>query len=299
MSQFIVTVNKLNKRKRIPATFPDTSGITGQVFKNTTFNGVEVPANLIPNPALGKWYQDTDNYYYWGGGVSLFESPIKGPALLQPPDEVPDDMPLSFKSTIKCTKWMMQHFRNAILNAVKDTPFDECLVYAIACQETAQRWGIWVDDYDAETVLKRAVFDASGDFPDTSRSAFPRNRQAMIDVYGIDFTQMLINEANLMRAMPQPGNPNGYSPANYLYKGYGIFQYDLQHVKTNRSFFENKGWYSIDECIKYLLLELNEKWKLSGNNYHKTVQTYNGRGSRAEAYVKRVSQFYTWIRGMI
>lgn len=299
MSQITVTASKLNKRKRLPAAFPDTAGIAGQVFKNFTFNGIEVPANLIPNPALGKWYQDADNYYYWGGGVKIFESSSKGPALLQPPDELPDDMPLSLKSATKCTKWMMQNFRNKIANAIKDTPFDECLVYAIACQETAQRWGLWIDDYDAETVLKRCVFDASGDFPDTDRSAFPRNRQAMIDKYGNAFTQMLIDEANLMRAMPQPGKANGYGPANYLYKGYGIFQYDLQHVERNRDFFEHRKWHSMDECIKYLLVELNEKWKRSGNNYYTTVRTYNGSGRRAEAYAGRVSQFYTWIRAMI
>ncbi len=298
MSQLIVTANRLNRRKRIPANFPEQSGIVGQVLKNFTFNGIEVPENQIPNQALGKWYQDGDLYYYWGGGLKIFEALTKGIAILNPPQHIPDDMPLSLKNTIKCTKWLMTHFRNDILTAVKDSPFDEYLVYAIACQETAQRWGLWIDDFDPSTVLQSCVFDASGDFPDTVRNAFPKNKQAMIDRYGQPFTQQLIDEANNMRAMPQPGRKEGYGPSNYLYKGYGLFQYDLQHVVVNPDFFRNKGWYQFSECLKYLMSELNEKWKHSGQNYYTTVRSYNGSGRRAEAYAERVSQFYTWIRSI-
>jgi major intracellular serine protease len=65
--QLVVTANKLNKRKVIPISFPDTNNITGVVNKNFIFEGEEVTE--VPNPALGKWYKDRDGSFYWGGGV--------------------------------------------------------------------------------------------------------------------------------------------------------------------------------------------------------------------------------------
>ena len=65
MIQLIVKAAKLNKRKYVPAIFPDKESIIGFVKEKFTFQGEEV--TLIPNPALGKWYKDRDNVFYWGG----------------------------------------------------------------------------------------------------------------------------------------------------------------------------------------------------------------------------------------
>jgi len=69
MSPLIVTAKKLNKRKRIPHNFPDPASIIGEVFKGSTFEGVEVEESEILNKDLGKWYKDRDGHFYWGGGV--------------------------------------------------------------------------------------------------------------------------------------------------------------------------------------------------------------------------------------
>lgn len=301
MIHLIVTANKLNKRKVIPIHLPDSAGIAGVVFKNYEFDGVEVPDSELPNPTLGKWYKDSNNYFYWGGGLTVASaspSPSVTFTRLTPPVTIPHDMPLSYDHCIKCTGWMKSNFGNKIAEALKDTPFDEPLIYSIACQETAQRWSLWIDKYDAATILERCVFDASGDFPDTSRSAFPKNKNELQTEYGNEITQMLIAEANKMRAMPQPGQPKGFQPAEYLYKGYGIFQYDLQFIKDDKDFFVKKLWYSIDECISRVLKELKIKWSKHPNDYFSTVKAYNGSGTRAEQYAQRVSQFYTWIKAL-
>ncbi len=132
-------------------------------------------------------------------------APATSVNILKPLTSVPHDMPLSRANCLKTATWMKDNFEDKIMAAVENTPFDKELVYSITCQETAQRWLLWVDDFDAETILQRSVFDASGDFPDTSRSAFPKNKAEMIAAFGNDLTQMLIDEANKMRAMPQPG----------------------------------------------------------------------------------------------
>lgn len=71
MLQLIVTSNKLNKRRFIPASLPDAASIAGTVNKGFTFLGEEV--KTLPNPALGTWYKDRDNNFYWGGGLTIIK----------------------------------------------------------------------------------------------------------------------------------------------------------------------------------------------------------------------------------
>jgi len=299
MAHLIVTVNKLNRRSSPIANVADKSNIIDTVSRGFSFESVDETSNVA-----GTWYRDAQNRYYWAGGVAAEVTgtllvPVVAATvskkILNAPQVIPHDMPLSKTQCIACSTWMRDNFRDKIIAAVNNTPFDETLVYAITCQETAQRWQIWMNVADAATILQRCVFDASGDFPDTSRGAFPKNKSEFIAAYGEVLTQMLVDEGNKMRAMPQPGFPHGYAGATYLYKGYGIFQYDLQNIKTDKVFFTDKLWYSIDECLARLLKELNEKWKTHTNDMYNTVKAYNGSGTRAEQYAQRVSQFYSWI----
>lgn len=305
MTHLIVTANKLNRRSTPIANVADKSNIIDTVSKGFSFDSVEQTNN-----AAGTWYKDALNNYYWAGGLMADDAaaetaPVNSTvtisslsSVLAMPAIMPHDMPLSKALCIICSTWMKDNFEDKIIAAVNNTPFDADLVYAIACQETAQRWQIWINMTDAETVLERCVFDASGDFPDTSRGAFPKNKNEFIAAYGDALTQMLVDEGNKMRAMPQPGFPHGYAPGNFLYKGYGIFQYDLQNIKTDKSFFADKLWYSIDECLARLIKELKAKWSAHTNDMYNTVKAYNGSGARAEQYAQRVSQFYTWIKAM-
>ena len=49
---------------------------------------------------------------------------------------------------------MKDNFEEKIIAAVKDTPFDEHLVYAIACQETAQHGKCGLMSADAATIIR-------------------------------------------------------------------------------------------------------------------------------------------------
>jgi len=69
MLQLIVTSARLNKRRFIPASLPDPTSISGTVNKGFTFLGEEI--KTLPNPALGTWYKDRDNNFYWGGGLTV------------------------------------------------------------------------------------------------------------------------------------------------------------------------------------------------------------------------------------
>ncbi len=201
-----------------------------------------------------------------------------------------EDLPVSATNAVKAHNWLQNNFAGDIATAVQGTQYSPQLVSAIFCQETAQRVLLWIDKYDAATILGCCVFDASGDFPNTTRNAFPKNAVAFHDKYGDEFTDMLIAEANKMRKMPQPGKPQGYDDSHYLYKGYGLFQYDLQAVLTDEAFFRNKLWYSFTECLSRLISELNTKAKQSGS-LRDTVRRYNGAGQNAENYADNVMEF--------
>ncbi len=74
MPKMMVVVPKLNKRSTIPVTFPDTNSIAGIITEGTTFMAEEITD--VPNPELGKWFQDRDGYFYWAEG--LREAPDTG-----------------------------------------------------------------------------------------------------------------------------------------------------------------------------------------------------------------------------
>lgn len=200
-------------------------------------------------------------------------------------------LPLSIAAAVKCSKWMKMHFGEQINEYILNTPYSQELVISIALQETAQKWVLWIDKYSPEVILQRCVFDASGnDFPGTHRNAFPRTKVEFQQLYGLSATDMLVHEANLTRAMPQPGDPNGYGPASYLYKGYGIFQYDLQNIKTDPDFFLQKEWYSFSACLYRLISVLNEKAGRT-DNLKGIVKAYNGGGQKADEYANNVFDF--------
>jgi subtilisin family serine protease len=64
MAKMEVIVDKLNRRRSPVLDLRDKSNIVDVIVKGTTFERV----NEIENN-LGKWYCDSDGFYYWGGGL--------------------------------------------------------------------------------------------------------------------------------------------------------------------------------------------------------------------------------------
>ncbi len=179
---------------------------------------------------------------------------------------------------------MKTNYGARLVQAVDGTPFWPALLCAIACQETAIYWHKSIDTASTASILSACVYDASGEKPDWPRSAFPRNTAAFRAAYGDAFTNMLIAEANAARALRSLG------PAEWVYKGYGIFQYDLQFVKDDESYFRDKKWYDFDECLARAMKELKRKYAAL-NDVWETVRAYNGSGERARKYMRHVQAF--------
>jgi len=208
-------------------------------------------------------------------------APIPIPATANPP-------PLNRDQTRRAKQWLMRNFGDAIRAATDGTPFDTDLVCAIACKETANVWLGWIGNMGPDEVLARCVFDASGDAPGSSRSAFPQNTAAFRDRFGDELTEMLIAEANRARALRK------LDTAEWVYKGYGIFQYDLQHITDDEDFFRNKRWSNMGDCLDRLFRELREKLQAANGDLAEAVRRYNGSGPRAEEYKAHVLVMRNW-----
>jgi hypothetical protein len=295
MALLKVIVNKLNKRTAPVGSFTE-SNIIGTVSKGYIF----VSDNHIANNQ-GTWYMDRDGYYYWDGGLIVLSqndspSPAKaevaiaaGKATIPLPYADPQNLPLSRTKCLLTAEWLESNYGSQCAATVEGTPFTKELLYAIACQETAIYFYDWTKDYTPNEVLGRCVFDASGDVNGT-RNAFPKNTAAFIERFGQEVANMLIEEANKTRAM------RGFGPKQWVYAGYGLFQYDIQNILTDEVFFLQKQWYEMDHCLEKVMKELKGKWAAYPNDLFKTVKAYNGSGPRAENYANNVLQFLYWIR---
>jgi len=194
-------------------------------------------------------------------------------------------LPISKSAAIACAQWLMANFGDEMRAAVNGKAYMVKHLCAIVCQETAYKWLKWTAHSSVQTIVERCVFDASGDYPGTSRTAFPVNTAAFRARYGDTFTNMLIEEANLTRRL------QGWGDKDWVYKGYGIFQFDLQNVTTDRDFFENKGWYSFSSCLDHCCSELDAKLVQTHGDLWQAIKRYNGSGASAEQYMRNVRTF--------
>jgi len=196
-------------------------------------------------------------------------------------------IPITRPVAIRASTWLKRTFGQEMNTASAGTPFSVDLMCGIACKETAVHWVNWIADRTPDEILSLCVFDASGDYPGTRRSAFPRNTAAFRARYDADFTAMLIEEANRARRV------RDLRDAQWVYKGYGIFQYDLQHITNDEGFFREKQWYRFPPCLDRLMRELQTKWAIH-HDLWKTVKAYNGSGSAATEYANDVIQLTSY-----
>lgn len=182
---------------------------------------------------------------------------------------------------------MEKHFGDKLKEATQDSKFTADHLIAIACQESAGDWIMWIDKHSPDEILAACVSDPTGDQPDTVRNVWPQNLAVFEKDYPTLASQ-LVAAGNVYRTM------KGWSPRNWLYKAYGIFQYDIQAIKEDRVFFEEQQWKSIDHCIERVIMELNLKIGKTDDVWG-AIKHYNGSGKAADQYMLNVKQFYDWI----
>lgn len=200
-------------------------------------------------------------------------------------------LPLSKPQVTRGAAWLLTNFGPDIAAAVDGKPYGRPIVCAIACKETGF---IWIQRAASlgPAILPLLVGDASGDLAGHPRTAFPQNTAAFRARYGDAFTGMLIDEANKARAL------RGMGPKEIVYKGYGLFQYDLQHVVTDQEFFEDRLWHEMGPCLERLTRELDRCFAAAQGEVRGAIRRYNGSGAQAELYADHVMAFADWCAAL-
>jgi hypothetical protein len=221
------------------------------------------------------------------GGVMATPFVLSAADAVAQSDPAAVNPPLSRAQAQRAAAWLKRNFGGAMTVATAGTPFSADLLCAMACQETAYTWLLWLDR-DVATILRGCVLDPSGDQPGTSRGPFPSSGAVFRAEYGDEFADLLIAEGNFMREL------RGWTPREWVYKGYGIFQYDLQYVRTDEAFFRERQWREFEPCLSKALSELRTK-HVGSPDLWTTVRRYNGSGPRAVQYANNVMHFFLRI----
>ena len=196
--------------------------------------------------------------------------------------------PLNAEQVKRARAWMATNFGGAVDTAAAGNGVDSNLIYAIACQETASVWLGWIDKMAPDQVLARCVFDASGDAPGSDRTAFPANTPEFRIRFGDTLTTQLIGEANATREL------RGFTPKQWVYKGYGLFQYDLQNIQADADFFAGRKWGDIQSCLERFTRVFRAKVAGANGDLKAAVRAYNGAGPNADRYAAAVMQMREW-----
>jgi hypothetical protein len=153
--------------------------------------------------------------------------------------------------------WFKQQFGAAIRSGIQNTPFSLDMLTAVALQETYYIWGKLHTAMPAGEVLKLCV----GDTID-GRSAFPKSKAELIgEPKGADM--FAIARAALESLGPHDETYRKIAERNpdKFCHGFGIFQYDIQHFKTDPDYFLGKRWEDFDACLKVCIGELKSALK--------------------------------------
>ena len=191
--------------------------------------------------------------------------------------------PISDRQATVAIQWLDDCFGEVVRRVVED-PFSASDLYGIVCQETSYFWLQFIGRLTPNEVVSRCVLDGSGDIAGTSRRAFPSNTLEFRRKYGKAFTEILVKEGNKTRKL------RGLRPWSKIYKGYGIFQYDLQFVQVDAVFFKERMWYDFESCLSRCLSELDRTYARHGD-VHEAIRAYNGAGRRAETYADNVAHY--------
>jgi hypothetical protein len=291
VQQALATLNVTPPCGNADGVYGSQTSATVQAFQKNW--NVHVPAGAQPLDIDGKVGASTWAALFNAAGDAGAVAPHVMAATATIPPDIAKEIPLTKTEVGHLKHWMLANFKSHIDQAITGTPIDFDLVCAIAAKESAIYWINFINRITPADILSLCVFDATGDAPGTEnqRSAFPVNAAALRHDarYGDAVTDMLIAESNKMRRVLR-----GFGPASYLYKGYGIFQYDLQNIVDDYPFFDNKLWYTFDNCIARLMKELREKLQIHQGLVMNAVRAYNGSGDRADKYVRSVMILREW-----
>lgn len=159
--------------------------------------------------------------------------------------------------------WFKEQFAASIRTALRDTPFTVDFLTAIACQETGHIWSSLRQTFTVDEILATCVGDVI-DAP--GRKAFPVSKAALLAERDGAMMFGIARRALELMSGRVPGFRKAVSQPDKFCRGFGIFQYDLQHFRTNRAYFLEERYRSFPTSLDKALEELRAALRRTGLN---------------------------------
>jgi hypothetical protein len=151
-------------------------------------------------------------------------------------------------------RWFKREFGAMIEARLAGTPYSLDMLTAIATQETFSIWSRLYERMPAAEVLKLCVGDTI-DGP--KRKAFPTGKAALAGERRGSEMFAIARKALEDMAVHVPGYATAVRNPDKFCRGYGIFQYDLQHFETNPEHFLQRRWHDFRACLELCAIELD------------------------------------------
>lgn len=156
-------------------------------------------------------------------------------------------------------RWFKIQFQERIQARIQGTPYTVDMLTAIASHESGEIWHVLrKKSLTVDRIVELCVGDTFDDTSKSKRKAFPKNKTALIEE-DADGQKMYEIARQALKDMAQfiPGYQGVAQNPNKFCHGYGIFQYDLQHYRTDKNYFLNRGYANFDTCLDRCVKELN------------------------------------------
>lgn len=163
-------------------------------------------------------------------------------------------------------EWIKRHFARRITAAIAGTPFSLDFMVALACQETGEVWPVLRRaGLDETQILELCVGDTIDARPDgRGRKAFPRNRQALLEVAHGAAMFDIARQALVDMAAHVPGYRASASNRDKFCRGFGLFQRDLQYFREDPQYFLQRRYADFASTLAHALGELRQKQRRIG-----------------------------------
>ena len=163
-------------------------------------------------------------------------------------------------------RWFKTNFQTKLEAGLQGTPYTVDFMTALACQETGEVWPILrKTDLSLDRILELCVGDTL-DAPRRSVDAFPNNKGDLVahhprgqEIFDLA-RQALVDMAHFVKEYQGVASNH---PDKFCH-GFGIFQFDIQHCKTDPDYFLQKRYANFDECLKKAIGELEPARKKIG-----------------------------------
>lgn len=188
--------------------------------------------------------------------------------------------PLSRAQVNDGANWLLLHFSDQINQACRGKPYRPHILCALACRETGFIWIPHTRRKAPRELLPMILCDSGGN----------SDLDGLADLHvecGPALYHLLVDQGNQARSF------RSLRPSPIPYRGYGIFRYDLHHVRTDREFFERLKWYDFDQCLARICRELDPLYRTVRPGDHLAALSKY----RSSRYAEHVLAFAEVARG--